>query len=440
MRLVILILAYLATSLVTLAEGTLRQISCDPLDDSLVDTLPPVEQPGRPFQLRLLTGPKATEGTRQLFFLPLLAANAQNKLMAGLALHNRTREPRTLEWIVAPLYGFGSRSINGFGGLRWRVTPEWLPTPWRALNVEAGLQRFGYRNFGGQTFHYQRMGMTARSVFDHPAKEELASSLAVGLVMVNEEIPTFSPDGTPLGQANRNSTYYRLEYARRHERVINPRGLRLRLEAGFPSGPLTENFAKAEVEIDGGYQYQDDKFFRWRLFGGYFLQNELRDRNFYSNYAFSLVGNAGSDYAYDDLYLGRGDERSYGQQISRRQGGFRTPIDPAFGFGRSNDYLVALNLDADLPFAPNAFPLGLYLDAATYGRAPLRASGEAAFQWSGGISLSWLDGAVGLYVPILGSPQLRDISVQRGGLLQRIGFRLSFHRLLPRWFLDDEAR
>ena len=77
------------------------------------------------FRLRLATG---SEQNARLFYLPLAGFNVNDGFLAGLALHNRSLEPRRFEYIVAPMYGFGSKELAGFVGARYRLTrpADWL--------------------------------------------------------------------------------------------------------------------------------------------------------------------------------------------------------------------------------------------------------------------------------------------------------------------------
>lgn len=392
----------------------------------------------RSLKLQPLIVPESNDGSRQLFYLPLIGANAQNGFILGAALHNRPLEPKQLEFMLAPLYGFKSKSLNGFTGLRWRL-PITQSKAFRTITLSTGFQRFAYREFRETPYHYHRLGVSAAFDFNHAAIRNLKSGIQLQFIGLSEDRPDFDSMGDLRGSKAENSRFIRFRYNREEADPINPRSLSLKLEHGAPSGPLVENFTKAELELKGGYQYQKHKFINWRIFGGYFLSNKLRERNFTPDYSFSLAANAAADYAYDGIFLGRQDDRSYGQQLRQQMGGFRTPIDPALGFGRSNNYMVTTNLDFALPFTPEKFPLGVFLDGGIYGRSPIRNDSESALQWAGGLSLTFLDGAVGIYAPLVASPELRNTLEQRGNLLQRLSFRLSFSNWLP-WKKIDEIK
>jgi len=202
--------------------------------------------------------------------------------------------------------------------------------------------------------------------------------------------------------------------------------------------PFRAGHLKLEGQLIGGYQYEQNRFLRYRAFGGVFLANELRESAVRSNSGFSLVDNAFSDYRYDDLYLGRNLSGVYGQQLEQRQGGFRAPISQAFAFGMSNSYMAALNIDADLPMLPDYLPFGLFLDAGYYGFKSLSADPlSGKFSWVGGVSLTAMQGRVGIFAPFVADPDTKALLEQRGDLLDRITFRLNLSGWMPWKLVDD---
>lgn len=399
--------------------------------------------PGNNYQTRALAlqpgmQPEQPE-KHQLFWALAPGYNTHDGVQLGPILHNRTLEPRLLEWIIAPQYGFRSKQLNGFTGFRLRL-PEnvtFLEKAIRQTMLSAGFQTYGHRTFNEEVYRYRRMGANLTFELRHPEITGRSSSIELSNVLLAQDAPDFSNAGEVTGTRTSNSSFQRLMYRRNKQHAINPSAMEIGLELGQPGGTFEENFAKLTATVRGGYQYADRQWIRWRAFGGYFLSNPLRSRNSTPAYAFSLVDNAATDYRYDDLYLGRNTNTArYEQQIGGGQGGFRAPISPAFGFGRSNDYLAALNLDATLPFLPAGFPVGVFLDAATYGVSPIRTGSEAALQWTAGLSLSFLEGRIGIYAPLLNSPDTKNLLLQRGNVLQRLSIRLQFSQFLPWKWLD----
>ena len=374
---------------------------------------------------------------RKLFGIPLLGFNEHDGPLLGLALHNRTLEPRRLEWMVAPVFGFESSQLNGFAGFRLR-TPRSSGRVAQSI-ISAGIQRFSDFTLRrtDAPYAYRRLAVRGQTLFRHAPITLTESGLDFRVVALEKDRPAFSNDGTITGRDTEGEYYWRLGYHRTKTRELRPLNYAINLEAKVvdEATPFRAGHLKLEGELNGGYQYEAGRFLRYRFFGGVFLANELRESAVRANSGFSLVDNAFTDYRYDDLYLGRNLGSIYGQQLERRQGGFRAPIGPSFAFGNSNSYLTALNLDAALPVFPEFLPIGLFLDAGYYGFKSLSASPSVGtFSWVGGVSLTALKGRAGVYLPLVSDPDTKLLLEQVGDLPQRISFRLNLAGWQPwRW-------
>ncbi|TXF88498.1 M1 family metallopeptidase [Neolewinella aurantiaca] len=394
---------------------------------------------GRKFSLGVLTN-QENPNKRQIFASPIAAFNEHDGPMIGATLHNRTLEPRRLEWMLAPLYGFESKTLNGFAGIRLRV-------PRSSGGIEQSTLSAGVQRFSDFTlrrtdtpYSYFRYALKAETTFRHAPITETESKLNFRMVLLQKDRPEFSATGEIAGKDAEGEYFWRLGYSRAKTREITPIAFSLNLEAKVvdEATPFRAGHLKLEGIVNGGYQYEQERFLRYRLFGGVFLANELRESAVRSNSGFSLVDNAFSDYRYDDLYLGRNLDGIYGQQLEQRQGGFRAPISSAFAFGTSNSYMTAINIDADLPAFPAYLPFGLFLDAGYYGFKSLSAdplSGE--FSWVGGVSLSAMKGRIGVFAPLIADPDTKMLLEQQGDLINRLTFRLSLSGWMPWRWVDD---
>ncbi len=382
----------------------------------------------------------------EVFFAPLAGFNDQDGFMAGAALHNRSLEPKAVEWVVAPLYGFRSKTLAGFAGVRARQIRPWRGV--REFRVSAGIQRFSDNRLEtdtvvslglDQTYQYTRLAGTAELIFDTAPIRQRENRLYAQVISLARQRPDFEGSPVPLDDPRTLSNgFARLGFLSQGSREINPLSYGIRLEYKSKDDELfaDESHLRLDWMLNGANQYQRGKFLRYRLYAGYFFRNENRERASYPASSLSLIGNAASDYAYDGLYLGRGSDGGYEQQIEARQGGFRAPVSPSFNFGRSNDYLLALNLDAELPVP---LPLGVFLDAGTYrNKAVSNDPLTGQFNWVGGVSLTFLSGNVGLYLPLVADPDTKELLDQRGGVFDKLSFRLNLSGLLP-WKLADSV-
>ncbi len=378
----------------------------------------------------------------QLFALPLAGYNTHDGILLGAALHNRTLEPRRFEWMLAPMYGFGSGTLAGFAGGRYRI-PRPMAGVQQAL-ISLGTQRFSDFTLPqtDEAYAYNRTALKGELVFDHPPITQRKSRLSLQLIRLSKDRPLFEGFPIPVGEQEEINHFLRLGYERELARELNPMAYKISLEYKDRDDLRSEAFEashlRLEGELTGGYQYERNRFLRWRLYGGTFLSNSLSESAARLPSGFSLIDNANSDYRYDDLYFGRRADGWHEQQLSRRQGGFRAPISPSLPFGTSNKYLTALNLDADLPFQPLGIPLGVFLDAGYYGFRSTSSdplSGE--FSWVGGVSLSVLQGRAGIYLPLVSDPDTKMLLEQRGSLLSRISFRIDLAGGMPWRWVDD---
>lgn len=399
---------------------------------------------GRGFSIGLLTD-QERPGIR-FFVAPLIGFNANDGLLAGLALHNRTLEPRPFEFIVAPLYGFGSKHLAGYAGARFRTE---RPTSWaRQAVLSAGVRRFSDFEPTGErfdsldrTYTYQRAAVKAELVLDHPAISQRSSSIYAQLVHLRRQRPAFGEGGVVLEDPRVGVTnYISLGYGAEVDREINPVGYGARFEYRPGDGQSFRNpsYLRLEGTLTGGYQYNPRRFISWRFFGGYFLSHGARESTAGPATSFSLVDNADSDYRYDDLYFGRNSRGGYQQQLNRRQGGFRAPIAGAFTYGRSNDYLAALNLDADLPIP---LPIGVFLDMGAYGFRPTTSQAQKTqFNFVAGLSINIFRGYLHLYVPLFADQTTRRLLDQRGNMLDRMSLRVNLAGMMPFRWMDELVR
>ena len=162
------------------------------------------QQAGGGLSLGLVTDQEGA-GT-QLFGIPFIGFNANDGFLAGVALHNRTLEPKRVEFLLAPLYGFGSKSVVGFAGARYRLPrpADWL----QRIVLSAGVQRFGdFRPTAPRldsldlVYDYTRTAVRSEFVLDHPAITQRSSSLYAQFINLRQRRPAFTDDGELLGDA-----------------------------------------------------------------------------------------------------------------------------------------------------------------------------------------------------------------------------------------------
>lgn len=399
----------------------------------------------RPRRLGIGIGTETAEKA-PIFVTPLAGYNIHDGLQAGFTLHNRTFAPKKFEWLLAPLYGFKSGGVNGFGGAQYRVARPFDGV--RQLMLSGGTQRWSDFTLAlnEEAFSYDRTALRATIFFDHPLVTQRESALFAQVIRLRSQRPLFADRGQLIGEARTTNLFYRVGYERSINREISPRHYAVTLEFKDKDpendSPFEATHLRLDATADGGYQYEKGKFLRWRLFAAYFIVNDLRERTFFPSTGISLIDNSDSDYRRDGLFFGRNNFGGSAvgwvdAQLGRQQGGFRVPVGSAFaGQFRSNSYLGSVNLDVDLP--TGVLPLGVFIDAAYFdNRSTLASPNSGNFRWVGGASLSVAEGRIGVFAPFVFDPDTKLLMEQRGGILNRLTFRLQLEGWVPWKWLDD---
>lgn len=437
---------FIGDSQIDLANKTYQQVLIDPAHHSLEAYR---ENNGwqrgwgkfAPPQLRLFTGLKSdTRST--LFAFPLFGYNEDDGFLPGLVFHNRGIVPQTIEWVAAPFYGSKSRSIVGMLGLQVRIKPP-VNSSIREIKLQSNLRRFDFATYEAAALplSFQRGAAGVSFVFHERPTSKWVPSITTRSLFIRTEQLNFSIEGDFLGTQNRHQDIYELGFHLDRDWVLSPAHFRL----AFEHANYTDDFSREQLhnklifEGKGKLLYQAHKAFHWRLFAGFFLSNSLQTTTYTPAQAFSLFDRGTDDYRFDNAYLGRtATDGIATQQLGLRAGGFRAPVPTAFQVGRSNKRMISLNTSVDLPFTPDWLPLRPYLDAGSY-VAPTFNGDENKFLWTGGLALEWLDGHMGVYAPLFGSPEIINPLKEKGGIVERIAFRLLLTELGP-WKWADGLR
>lgn len=392
-----------------------------------------------PPKLRLVMGIK-NENRSDLFLLPLGGYNVHDGTMGGIGIHNRGLLPQRLEWLLAPMFSTQTSTLVGMAGLRWR---HWFTAGHRIreLALAGSYRRFHFDTFEAQSLplRYARASVVAQVRFHQQPRQAWEKSAWLRYLNTTADDLVFGTDGTFMGTQPQQQQIY--EGALRWHRpwalspaTVSPSVGYARYTDDFNR---QQQYLKLQLEAHGKVLYEPGRAFHWRLFGGAFLYNTVKNTSYTPAPAFSLFDRGREDYRYDNLYFDRSATNGWGaRQLGLRDGGFRAPIPTAFGLGRSNVWMTSLNASLDLPLFPRWLPIKPYLDAAYYA-APNFSTTTNTFLWTGGVALEWMDGQVGIYLPLVGSPDVMDRLREQGGTRERIAFRLLLTRWAPWNWMDD---
>lgn len=187
-----------------------------------------------------------------------------------------------------------------------------------------------------------------------------------------------------------------------------------------------------------------------RVFAGkfFYLGTRTPAREFQADrFALNMTGPKGyEDYTYTDYFFGRNAfEGINSQQIMERDGYFKVRTDLLGSkVGKTDDWLVALNLVMDVPdrfnplaILPIKIPLKLFADLGTQAGAWGKDAEGQRMLFDGGIALHLLHSHLRVYIPLVYSAPYHDYfkSVPGNNFFQRISFSLDLRENgLRKWF------
>ncbi len=386
-----------------------------------------------PLQIRLL--PQPEDDTRStIFATPVVAGNAYDKWMFGLALYNSTLPERAFEFALVPMYATGANSPAGAGFGQWHFYPAGRFLHGIHIGAEGRLFHFQRNNTFNYDLQYARLTPFIRMELGRPATSTLYQTLQMRTIFLRREYAAFTPEGDfSMVRANRTNIY-EWSYRAEQRRAVNPASLWIALERQKDITPAILDYWKASTEWKKAFTYEKGRHIHLRFFAGAFPANDRRNAGAIFPDAFNLTAQGFNDYRFDDFYFGRFENRGlWSQQISLREGGMKALTGQGFAIGRSNNFIVAFNLSADLP-RKFLLPVKPYFDIGYFDNAmPTGKDDKFSDQvlWSGGLAIELDKGAFGIYLPLLNSANLNDRLAERGNYFRRIAFSFDLHRLNP---------
>ena len=353
-----------------------------------------------------------------IYYSPIIAGNAYDKTMVGLALYNSGINDKKVEWLINPLYGFGSKKLVGSGKIQTNINTNGL-----FPRIELGYKIRSYNNEHNELYKEQRW--TKQEIFTdlRIKSKNLRSSPFQNIILRTIRVDDFGPDGTfiwPAEPIGKTAYYGEIEYNLKSRQILKPKELKLNYIYGFNENINLVNCLQLTSKIEKSYNKSSDKI-RWRFFAGYHFNQDISKQ-----YSFYLSGKNGrTDYLYDNIYLGRNSsnqEHLLSRQNDNSYGGFKV-MDTTL---RSNSWMISNNFKMDIP----KLPIGIFADLGIF----KSSSGDNKIKWgyNAGIYTSIVvnEEIIGIYLPILYSDNiggtLNDFKV-----LQRINFIFNLKSINP---------
>ncbi len=333
-------------------------------------------------------------------FFPALGYNSHDALMAGLAFYNYSLIQKPFEYMILPLYAFGSKQLNGAvqGIYHWNGNGLF-----QAIEPQVKFKKYSYRSIpfalgfikAAPTIDFTFRKKNPRSI--------LSNSISINHSSIWEDESSYVGAEKKYIKKNYANYYYlnNFSYKLKNARAINPFYINLQVEQG-------NRFMKSWLEALYHFSYERNaKAAQIRIFAGKFIYQE----NASALFGFTMNGN--NDYAYDNIYLGRNDTRVFfNQQFYSKDGSFKNLTLTS----NAMNWLLAGNLF--IP-APGKIPFALYSDI---GKAD--ASAKIDYDW--GIALVVVRNLFEIYAPVQQSADLNQLNY-----FEKIRFVLHLNSLNP---------
>jgi hypothetical protein len=386
---------------------------------------------------------------KQVFYSPILGANSYNKFMLGMAFYNSILPRKKTEFVLAPMYAFGTKDVTGYFSLQRRfftqgkiqemqlgVDVARFGTKLYTSNQVIGADTLGNAIIGDKLMGnvYEKIAPRLTILFKKKnPRIDAQKTLNVRWVMVNEQIQT----NKVFSNFKQHNSFLDAKYTINQNRAIRPYMFNL----GYQMGNAQSTFQKITAEYTTFIDYGEKKKGLYvRAFAGYFIQKPsmYRDERAY----FRVAENNGYyDYMYDELQFGRGQTEVgatmgiFGHQLMPNGSGFRSF---GIGLGETDSWLAAANFTSTIP---GILPIRVFVDVAAINSKSLVNNGntgvttvayQANLHYVGGVSVWFFKDVFQVNFPIFTdaiNAKIWDDNQKNYG--ERITFTLKLNQLNP---------
>ncbi len=284
---------------------------------------------------------------QQVYYTPIAGANLYNKTMLGMAFYNSVMPAKPTEFVLAPMYAFGTKDLAGTAELQHRFISYGVArsyTPWMKAT------QFASDYFTPTTYTKLEGGITAQLAQHHP-RTDAQNSVTARVVSISERNrgAAYTLSGA--------STFAELTFASQQKRVLQPYNYNITYQ--YISTNAQAHKLTAEATRFLNYE-KPKKGFTVRWFGGVFLQSLM---NSDGRADFRAGANTGLfDYTFDQSQFGRGENPVTSNSLFAQQlmfGGLQ--FKELYPSVTSDKWATGVNFETTVP---GILPLVLYADIA----------------------------------------------------------------------------
>lgn len=303
----------------------------------------------------------------EVYITPDVRFNIYDDLLVGLNFSNSSLISSPFSYVVTPYFSIGEWYLTGSAGLSYKIQP--VDAFFRNLTLGASGAYFHYNH----NLSYRKIKLY--SVLDFAQKERsmIDQSLNLSYQYIDQDLP----NDASLSQ---NYAYYglwNLGFKWRDQHPIHEK---------YFSANIQARRDVQKLSLEGIYEWQlaPKRHIQFRLFGGLFLKNEAKNRQF--NFGVSRI----YDYNFEHSLLGQSAVSGlYAQEFILAEGGFKSYVG-----NDADQWLTALNVDASVWKVFN-----VYADAGFYKNKGQKAD----FVWDSGVKIKLIPNVLEVYFPMQSS-------------------------------------
>ncbi|MFZ9847042.1 MAG: M1 family metallopeptidase [Flavobacteriales bacterium] len=342
-----------------------------------------------------------------LYFIPAIAYNYNDKFMFGGIFHNTQFPTKNLRFELAPLYSTQSKKLTGYGDISYFFRK---PLPFLS-SAEIGVKGRQYQSREYKNIHaqFQKWETYIHLTFKKVnARSPYLNEIHLRQINTNNQLIVGE------GLQDTCMKYFEAKHTLTRKHALNS----FVVNSIFQNGP---DFSK--IAIDADFKFRINKkgqFFKLRFFGGYFI-----DPTEIINQQFTLRGHRDEDYLFDETFLARNQYNKGNfltQQFYMADGGFKTGLFSQFIYAK--EWMTTLNASIDLPLKF----LSVYGDLGS--SDGIINNSDKKYMYDAGIRLSVYKDIAQVFFPVLMSEEIRNPYDQDGyAYLQRIRFTINFSKI-----------
>ena len=355
-----------------------------------------------PLKLEFLIGDHESDRTN-MFWTPVVSGNVYDGLMLGAAFHNMGLPFQRFQYLLAPQFGFKSKSLTGVAEGLYVVLPK---NGIKQMKIGASIKSFGH----GVTWQSRFLGVSpyVKMIFgDRSKRDNVYSYAELKGIWKSDYTQNLTLWESGIGF---KSKYV---YRKRFERAsffVSPTFTYY--EKGFDNPLGTDMLFRAEINSSFAFNYMNRKMKRGINISGYFGKNIFTRLNSFdwNHQSLSMTGVIGGrDLFLEQYYF----DRNGSQQQMDGMGNFYSTS----AIGTNRNWIGSLKIFMALPVKPNIFGLfynqGLFPEAETM-----------EYMSNAGLALKIGD-VIGVYFPLYQSKNMGELF--SSNYLDEIRFTLQFN-------------